>query len=134
MSNFKWKCQISNVKSQIKSVKCKMSIRFCQNVLPEFLSSSFIIKAGTPPVCNIWLRRSVRSRSHTIPKKVRNSRPIKMGFKGWGWLLWWSWVTFKPFRYKKFNEWAQTANFSVLSRLRQELSAENPKKQENKRN
>ena len=51
-----------------------------------------------------------------------------MGFKGWGWLLWWSWVTFKPFRYKKFNEWAQTANFSVLSRLRQELCAENPKK------
>ena len=37
-------------------------------------------------------------------------------------------MTFKPFRYKKFNEWAQTANFSVLSRLRQELCAENPKK------
>ena len=35
---------------------------------------------------------------------------------------------------QKINEWAQTANFSVLSRLRQELSAENPKKQENKRN
>ena len=35
---------------------------------------------------NIWvrsLRRSVRSCSHTIPKKVRISRPINMGFKGW---------------------------------------------------
>ena len=30
-----------------------------------------------------WLRRSVRSCSQTIPKKVRNSRPINMGFKGW---------------------------------------------------
>ena len=29
------------------------------------------------------LRRSVRSCSHTIPEKVRNSRPINMGFKGW---------------------------------------------------
>ena len=82
----------------------------------------------------IRLWRSVRSCSQTIPEKVRNSRPINMGFKGWGWLLWWSWVTFKPFRYKKFNEWAQTANFSVLSRLRQELCAKKTKKQENKRN
>ena len=31
----------------------------------------------------ICLRRSVRSCSHTIPEKVRNSRPINMGFKGW---------------------------------------------------
>ena len=72
----------------------------------------------------LW--HSVRSCSHTIPEKVRNSRPINMGFKGWGWLLWWSWVTFKPFRYKKFNRRAQTVNFSVLSRRRQELCAENP--------
>ena len=26
----------------------------------------------------------VRSCSQTIPEKVRNSRPINMGFKGWG--------------------------------------------------
>ena len=32
---------------------------------------------------SIPYRRSVRSCSHTIPKKVRNSRPINMGFKGW---------------------------------------------------
>ena len=37
-------------------------------------------------------------------------------------------------RYKKLNEWAQTANFSVLSRLRQELCAENPQNMENKGN
>ena len=73
-----------------------------------------------------YIRRSVKSSSHTIPEKVRNSRPINMGFKGWGWLLWWSWVTFKPFRYKRFNWRAQTVNFSVLSRRRQELCAENP--------
>ena len=35
---------------------------------------------------------------------------------------------------KKFNERAQTAKFSVLCRLRQELFAENPKNKENKRN
>ena len=35
---------------------------------------------------------------------------------------------------KKFNERAQTANFSVLSRLRQELCAENPQNMENKGN
>ena len=35
---------------------------------------------------------------------------------------------------KKFNESAQKAKFSVLSRLRQELFAENPKNKENKRN
>ena len=34
----------------------------------------------------------------------------------------------------KFYERAQTANFSVLSRLRQELCAENPKNLENKKN
>ena len=79
---------------------------------------------------NLELRRSVRSCSHTIPEKVRNSRPINMGLKGWGWLLWESWVTFKLFRYKKFNEWAQTANSSVFSRLRQELCAENPQNME----
>ena len=38
--------------------------------------------------------------------------------------------TIKPFRYKKFNEWAQTANSSVFSRLRQELRAENPQNME----
>ena len=76
----------------------------------------------------IW--RSVRSSSHTIPEKVRNSRPMNMGFKGWEWLLGWSSRTFEPFRYKKFNEWAQTANFSVFSRLRQELCAENPQNME----
>ena len=31
---------------------------------------------------------------------------------------------------KKFSERAQTAEFSVLGRLRQELCGENPKKQE----
>ena len=81
-----------------------------------------------------WLWRSVRSCSQTIPEKVRNSIPINMGFKGWGWLPWWSWVIFKPFRYKKFNRRAQTVNFSVLNRLRQELCAENPKNKENMRN
>ena len=35
---------------------------------------------------------------------------------------------------QKINEWAQTANFSVLSRLRQELCAENPQNMENKGN
>ena len=39
-----------------------------------------------------------------------------------------------PKHSQKIDEWAQTANFSVLSRLRQDLCAENPKKQENKRN
>ena len=71
--------------------------------------------------------RSVRSCSHTIPEKVRNSRPKNMGFKGWELLLWWSWVTFKPFRYKKFNERAQTANFSVLSRLIRSSVLKTPK-------
>ena len=85
-------------------------------------------------VSRFSLGRSVRSCCQTIPEKVRNSRSISMGFKGWGWLLWWSWVTFMPFRYKKFNERAQTANFSVLSRLRHELCAENTKNKENKRN
>ena len=33
---------------------------------------------------NLTIRRSVRSCSHAIPEKVRNSRPINMGFKGWG--------------------------------------------------
>ena len=33
---------------------------------------------------NFVIRRRFRSCSHTIPKKVRNSRPINMGFKGWG--------------------------------------------------
>ena len=32
----------------------------------------------------VFIRRSVRSCSQTIPEKVRNSRPINMGFKGWG--------------------------------------------------
>ena len=45
-------------------------------------------------------------------------------------MLGWSSRTFKPFRYKKFNEWAQKANFSVFSRLRQELCAENPQNME----
>ena len=80
----------------------------------------------------IW--RSVRSCSQTIPEKVRNSRPINMGFKGWEWLPGWSSRTFKPFRYKKFNEWAQTANSSVFSRLHQELCAENPQNMEYKGN
>ena len=31
-----------------------------------------------------YIRRSVRSCSQTIPEKVRNSRPINMGFKGCG--------------------------------------------------
>ena len=35
---------------------------------------------------------------------------------------------------QKINERAQTANFSVLSRLRQELCAENPQNMENKGN
>ena len=30
-----------------------------------------------------YIRRSVRSCSQTIPEKVRNSRPINMGFKDW---------------------------------------------------
>ena len=90
--------------------------------------NKFVWKWAQQAGFKIWIWRSVRSCSHTIPKKVKNSRPMNMCFKGWGWLLWWSWVTFKPFCYKKFNEWAQTANFSVLSRLRQELCAENPPK------
>ena len=83
-----------------------------------------------------WLTlwRSVRSCSQTIPEKVRNSISMNMGFKGWGWLPWWSWVIFKPFRYKKFNRRAQTVNFSVLSRLRQELCAEKPQNMEKKGN
>ena len=32
----------------------------------------------------VYLGRSVRSCSHTIPEKVRNSRSINIGFKGWG--------------------------------------------------
>ena len=80
-----------------------------------------------------YIRRSVKSSSHTIPEKVRNSRPINMGFKGWGWLLWWSSRTFKPFCYNKLNERVQTANFSVLSRLCQELCAENLKKRKTKK-
>ena len=93
----------------------------------------------TPIIFKFWekvyvimviIGRSVRSCSHTIPEKVRNSRPIDMGFKGWEWLLGCSSRTFKPFRYKKFNELAQTANFSVFSRLRQELCAENPQNME----
>ena len=36
------------------------------------------------PLDSKHLRRSVRSCSQTIPEKVRNSRPINMGFKGWG--------------------------------------------------
>ena len=35
---------------------------------------------------------------------------------------------------KKFNESAETAKFSVFTRGRQELCAENPKNKEDKRN
>ena len=92
-------------------------------------ADNFVILCWTVLTCwhvDMLIWRSVRSCSQTIPEKVRNSIPINMGFMGWGWLLWWSWVTFKPFRYKKFNRRAQTVNFSVLSRRRQELCAENP--------
>ena len=97
----------------------KSSVPFPLNILlfllkgihPKSVFRWFAETANNFGFFQLW--RSVRSCSHTIPEKVRNSRPINMGFKGWGWLLWWSWVTFKPFRYKKFNERVQKANFSV---------------------
>ena len=44
-----------------------------------------LLRRNAPRQCGIYivLRRSVRSCSHTIPEKVRNSRPINMGFEGW---------------------------------------------------
>ena len=96
----------------------------------EIIGKVIDIEIDSKIIEKLSLWRSVRSCSRTIPEKVRNSRSINMGFKGWGWLLRWSWVTFRPFRCKKFNEWAQTANFSVFSGLRQELCAENPQNME----
>ena len=48
-------------------------------------------------------------------------------------IIWSISITNNVKSYKKINERAQTANFSVLSRLRQEPCAENPKNKGNKR-
>ena len=123
--------EIQSLITKVRTIPCNP----CWNIRP-YSEILFIIWPHHPPIGEhiICIWRSVRSCSHTIPEKVINSRPMNMGFKGWGCLLWWSWVTFKPFRYKKFNERVQKANFSVLSRICQELCAENPKNKENKRN
>ena len=81
---------------------------------------------------NLW--QIVSWRAETIPEKVKISRPINGVKKSEMNLFWCISITSNVKTCKKFNERAQTANFSVLSRLRQELCAENPQNMENKGN
>ena len=83
---------------------------------------------------HLRLRQTVSLRAQIIPEKVKNSRPINGVKKSEMNLFWCISITSNVKACKKFNERAQTANFSYLSRLRQELYAENPKNMENKGN
>ena len=73
-------------------------------------------------------------RAQIIPEKVKISRPINGVKKNEMNLFWCISITSNVKTCNKFNERAQTAKFSVLCRLRQELFAENPKNKQNKRN
>ena len=73
-------------------------------------------------------------RAQTIPEKVKISRPINGVKKSEMNFFWCISITSNVKTCKQINERAQTANFSVLSRLRQELYAENPQNMENKGN
>ena len=72
--------------------------------------------------------------AETIPEKVKILRPINGVKKSEMNLFWCISITSNVKTCKKINERAKTANFSVLSRLRQELCDENPQNMENKGN
>ena len=84
-----------------------------------------------------WFRNfshSVRMRLGFCPAEPRNWKwPYGVGNSQMS-IIWCISITNNMKTCKKFNERAQTAKFSVFSRLRQELCAENPKNKENKRN
>ena len=80
------------------------------------------------------IRHSVRMRLGFCPAEPRNWKwPNGVGNSEMS-IIWCIYITNNVKTCKKFNERAQTAKFSVLCRLRQELFAENPKNKENKRN
>ena len=82
----------------------------------------------------IWVRHSVRMSLGLCPAELRNWKwPNGVGNSEMS-IIWCISITNNMKTCKKFNERAQTAKFSVFSRLRQELCAENPKNKENKRN
>ena len=91
-----------------------------------------------PRLCRVYAdqekRQIVSLRAQIIPEKVKISTPINGVKKSEMNLFWCISITSNVKTCKKFNERAQTANFSVLSRLRQELCAENPQNMENKGN